>query len=304
MKGSPVFQEMVPVILGLGLCIPFLFSLTAAAFEDRIIAVVNKDVITWTDLQKKVQDEYKRLKAKYHGEELNNRFDQKQREVLNNLIDEKLQLQEAKAKGVSVSPEEIESAQQRTPLLPSQSEQDYEEQLLLRKLFDMEVRRTVVVEDEELRKFYEDNQALFLKPPQYRLRQILLTANKDTNDRELAREKAQKIFSAWNSSITLEELAAQFSEQVTPLGWVQENEMLSALSPGVKKLQPGTLSEPIETPLGYHLMLVEEISNDQTYPFETVEGEIHNLLQRQKTEDAYRNWLADLKKKAFIDVKF
>ena len=290
-------------MLGLGLSVLFLCYLTASGFEDRIIAVVNKDIITWTDLQKKVQDEYKRLKAKYHGEELNHRFDQKQREVLNALIDEHLQLQEAKAKGISVTQEEIEAAQQRTPLLPTQTEEDYGEQLLLRKLFDIEVRRTVVVEEEELRRFYENNSALFLKPPQYRLTQILLTA-KDTNDLDLARKKAQKIFSAWKPSMDLEELAAQFSEPVKHLGWVQENEMLSVLSPEVKRLKPGDLSSPIETPLGVHLLMVEEISNDQTYPFDTVEEEIRSLLQREKTEEAYRNWLADLKKKAFIDVKF
>lgn len=280
-----------------------LIPLMSWALEDRIIAVVNKEVITLSDLQSKIEDEYKRLKAKHSGEDLNRRYLEKQREVLNALIDQHLQLQEAKAKGLSVSHEEMDAALQRTPLLPNQTEEDYRDQLLLKKLFDFEVRRNVVVEEEELRRFYDANPTLFRKPPQYRLKHILLTATEEYQ-RELARKKAQSMSAAWKSDMEFEELAFQFSEQVKHLGWLQEDELLSTLSPEIKSLEPGVLSSPIETDQGLHLLMVEEMSDTQTYAFEEVEQEIRGLLQRQKTEEAYRNWLADLKKKAFIDVKF
>ncbi|MDR4493293.1 MAG: peptidyl-prolyl cis-trans isomerase [Nitrospirales bacterium] len=303
MSRLPLFRRFVPWSAGLMLWITVLCPPTASSFQDRIIAVVNKDVITWSDLQSKIQDEYKRLKAKYSGEDLNRRYEQKQREVLNNLIDERLQLQEAGSKGFTVTDEEMNAALQRTPLLPTQTEQDYRDQLLLKKLFDFEVRRTVVVEEEELRRFYNANQSLFLKPPQVRLKQILLTTTEEYQ-RELARKKAESIFSTWKPNMELEELASQFSEPVKQLGWLQADELLSTLSPEIQNLKPGDLSTPIETPLGLHLLMVEEKSDTQIYPFEAVEQEIRDLLQRQKTEEAYRNWLSDLKKKAFVDVKF
>jgi len=296
-------QRCIIWLAGLALWGIVLLPYVAWCLQDRIIAVVNKDVITLSDLQSKVEDEYKRLKAKYSGEDLKQRYDQKQREVLNTLIDEHLQLQEARSKGFSVTNEEMETSLRRTPLLPTQTEQDYREQLLMKKLFDFEVRRNVVVEEEELRKFYEANQTLFRKPPQYRLKQILLTAS-DEYQRSYAGNKAQTIVSAWKPGMTLEELALQFSEQVKHLGWLQKDELLATLSPEVANLRPGELSTPIETDLGVHLLMVEEISDTQTYAFEEVEGEIRGLLQRQKTEEAYRNWMADLKKKAFIEVKF
>lgn len=289
-------------LAALNLWMTVVSPLTASSFQDRIIAVVNKDVITWTDLQNKVQDEYKRLKAKYSGDDLNRRYEQKQREVLNSLIDEHLQLQEAKAKGLSVTEEEMNAALQRTPLLPTQTEQEYRDQLLLKKLFDFEVRRNVVVEEEELRRFYDANPSLFRKPPQIRLKQILLTTTEEYQ-RELARKKAESIFSTWKPDMELEELASRFSEPVKQLGWLQEDELLAKLSPEIKNLKPGDLSTPIETDLGLHLLMVEEKSDTETYPFELVEQEIRSLLIRQKTEEAYRNWLNDLKKKAFIDVK-
>lgn len=280
-----------------------LFPEAGLSLTDRIIAVVNKEVITWSDLEHEIEDEYKRLKAKYHGEELERRYRQKQREVLNSLIDDRLQIQEAKAKGLDVTQEEIDAALRRTPLPPTQTEEEFGHQMLLKKLFDFEVRRNIVVEEDELRRYYEAHTHLFLKPPRYRLKQILL-AGREAFERERARKKAHTIYAAWKPDTSVEDLAAQHFEQTSELGWVQENELLDPLSQAVKELKPGQLSPPIETLLGFHLLVVEETQEPQPLPFEDVEREIRATLMKQRSEEAYRNWLADLKQKAFIEVKF
>ena len=281
----------------------FLFPAVGLSLTDRIIAIVNKEIITRSDLEHEIQDEYKRLKAKYHGEELEQRYRQKQREVLNHLIDDRLQIQEAKAKGIDVTQEEVDAALRRTPLPPTQTEEEFSHQMLLKKLFDFEVRRNVVVEEEELRRYYEANPTLFLQPPQYRLKQILL-AGKEEFERERAKKKAQAIYAAWKPETVLEDLAAQHFVQISELGWVQENELLDPLAQVVKDLPPGRLSPPVETLLGFHLLVVEDIQKPQPLPFEDVEREIRVALMKKKSEEAYRNWLADLKHKAFIEIKF
>ncbi len=280
-----------------------LLAYPAPAFEDRIIAVVNKDVITWSDLEEKVRDEYKRLKAKYQGEDLERRFIQKQREILNFLIEERLQIQEAKAKGYDVTQEEIDDSLQRAPLLPGQTQEDYRNKLLMKKVFDFEVRRSVVVEDEEIERFYENNPTIFKKPPHYHLKQILITAQKEY-ERELARNKANSIHASWKPESSLEDLSSQFIVHLEDLGWVQEDELQDPLSTVIKQLKPGELSQPVETELGFHLLAIEEISDTRVYKLEEVEQEVRALLHKQKTEEAYRDWLADLKKKAFIEVKY
>ncbi len=281
----------------------FLFPAVGLSFTDRIIAIVNKEVITWSDLEHEIQDEYKRLKAKFHGEELERRYRQKQREVLNHLIEDRLQIQEAKAKGLDVTQEEIDAALRRTPLPPTQTEEEFSHQMLLKKLFDFEVRRNVVVEEEELRRYYDANPTLFLNPPQYRLKQILF-AGKEEFERERAKKKAQAIYAAWKPDTVLEDLASQHFAQISELGWVQENELLDPLAQVVKDLVPGQLSPPIETLLGFHLLVVEDIQKPQPVPFENVEREIRGTLMKQRSDEAYRTWLADLKHKAFIEIKF
>ena len=280
-----------------------LLPISGIGYTDRIVAVVNKEVITWFDLQNAIRDEYSRLKAKYRGEELDRRYTQKQREVLNALIVERLQLQEAKAKGISVTQEEIDAALRRTPLPPTQTEEEFGQQLLLKKLFDFEVRRNVVVEEEELRRYYEANTNIFRKPPQYRLKQIFLEAQ-DEIARLRAKTKAQVIYSDWNSETPMEDLAARHAQLVSELGWVEEKDLVAPLAQALKELTPGTLSRPIDTQAGVHLLIVEEVKESQPYPFEQVEREIHAQLLRQRGEEAYNEWVNKLKQQAFIDVKF
>jgi len=272
-------------------------------FTDRIVAVVNKEVITLTDLQHEIRDEYSRLRAKYHGEEFERRYTQKQREVLNVLIDERLQIQEAKAKGITVTQEEIDAALRRTPLLPTQTEEEFGKQLLLKKLFDIEVRRNVVIEEEELRRYYEANSNNFRLPPQFHLKQIFLNAASEET-RQRARSKAQAIYAEWMPETSLEDLAAHHAQFVSELGWVEENNLVSPLAQAVKELIPGTLSQPIETQVGIHLLIIEDVKESQPYPFEQVERDIHAQLVKQRGDEAYRGWLKGLKQKAFIDVRF
>lgn len=278
------------------------FPGVSLSLTDRIIAVVNKEVITWSDLEKELRDEYKRLTAKYHGEELNRRYYQKQREVLNHLIDDHLMIQEAQAKGLSVTQDEIDEALRRNPLPPTQTEEEFGHQMLLKKLFDFEIRRNIVVEEEEIRRYYEANSTLFLSPPRYRLQQIFI-GGQEGFERERAKRKAQTMYAAWTPNTTLEDFATRHFEKIHELGWVQENELLDPLKQVVKELKPGQISGPIETPLGFHLVLVKEIQQPQPLPLEAVERDIRGTLLKQRTEEAYRNWLADIKQKAFIDVR-
>ena len=279
-----------------------LLPTSGLGFTDRIVAVVNKEVITWFDLQNKIQDEHSRLKAKYRGEELERRYTQKQREVLNALIIERLQLQEAKAKGISITQEEIDAALRRTPLPATQTEEEFGQHLLLKKLFDFEVRRNVVVEEEELRRYYEANTNKFRTPPQYRLKQIFLKAQNEIA-RLPAKSKAQIIYSDWTSEIPIEDLAARHMQIVSELGWVEEKDLVTPLAQVLKELTPGTLSRPIDTQAGVHLLMIEEVKDSQPLPFKQIERKIHAQLLKQRSEEAYNEWVNKLEQQAFIDVK-
>ena len=276
--------------------------LSALGYSDRIVAVVNNEVITWMDLQHELQDETKRMKAKFQGNEFQKRYQQKQREVLEKIIEERLQLQEAKAKNISVSPEEIEAALKRTPLAPNQNKRQFAQQMLLSRLFEFEVRRNVVIEEEELRRFFEENPDQFAKPPMFKLKHVLLQAQTEA-ERASARLKARNMAKKITPNTTLEELASEFSLFVSDLGWLSESELVDPLRRTIKGLQTNQVSQPVETRLGIHFVAVDDTRPSEPQNFEDVERNIRAVLVRERAEELFRQWLGELKEKSFIEIK-
>ncbi len=292
-----------PLILGgVIFCLCWGPPLSGLGYSDRIVAVVNKEVITWMDLQHEIEDETKRMRAKYRGQEFTQRFQQKQREVLNRLIEVRLQLQEAKAKGISVSPEEIDQALKRQPLAPTQSKEEFAKQMLLSRLFEYEVRRNVVVEEEELRRFYSEHSGQFSTPPKFKLKQVLFPAQSE-GERASARLRAQAMAKRITSETKLEDLASEFSQFVTDLGWLTEKELVEPLQQTIQELKVGQVSQPVETALGIHIVTVAETKPAEPRTFEEVERNIRTQLVRERADELYLEWLNGLKQKAFIEVK-
>src|SRR5262245_1695290 len=82
----------------------------AAKLEDRIVAVVNSDLIMLSDVKQELEPEQERIKRQHRGEELAQRLKAAEYMALTKMIERRLQLQEAKARGVDVSDQEVKQA--------------------------------------------------------------------------------------------------------------------------------------------------------------------------------------------------
>ena len=69
-------------------------------------------------------------------------------------------------------------------------------------------------------------------------------------------------------------------------------------------MKPGEISTPIETTLGFHIIALDEIIPQSPKPFEEVEAQIKERLFQERSEEVFQHWLADLKQKAFIEIKY
>lgn len=72
----------------------------------------------------------------------------------------------------------------------------------------------------------------------------------------------------------------------------------------IATMVPGGTSDMIETPDGFHIVRLEDKKPKQFRPYEQVRNEIQGLVFQQKSEDAFQSWLANLKNKAYIEIKF
>lgn len=304
------------LLLGLTLAAAVFLALRAEAADlsDRIVAVVNKEVIMLSELRTEMEPERKRLQQQYRGAELRTRLQQAEYRTLTRMIERRLQMQHAKTKGVDASDEDIRRTamdlQQRgTPvnLDDPKVKNELKEQLILFTLENREVRTGVMVSDADIKRFYERHLTLFMLPEEYRISQILLLPRK-TESRKDLRTRAREIHDQLNKGGEFDELALRHSDapDVTrggALGFIRQGEMDPPIERAVAALQPGQVSDPVETADGIHIIRLEEKKTAQFRPLEEVKTEMQGLVFQQKSADRYQSWMTDLKSKAYIEVK-
>ena len=286
----------------------------AAHLADRIVAVVNTEVITLSELQAETRVEEAKVRGQYRGAELERRLKQLEFAALTRMIEMRLQIQRAKARGVDVSDEEVmhavkEMKRQGEKLDPSDptAVRHVKEQLTLLKVVDREVRSNLMVSDLEMQRYYIQHQSRFLMPEEYRISQILISARSD-EDRAAARSRAAAVSVELQKGADFGELALKYSDgpeatQGGALGLIRQGELFPQIERALAGLEAGKATEPVETPQGVHIIRLDEKNPSQFRPFAEVKNEIQGLVYQQKVEDGFQSWIAELKDKAYIEVK-
>jgi peptidyl-prolyl cis-trans isomerase SurA len=241
--------------------------------EIRIAAVVNDEVISVADLQSRLK--MVMLSSNFPDSEETRRRIASQ--VLRTIVDEKLQMQEAKKQNVTATDEEIKKAisqiAKQNNMQPDQLDavlkahgierDSLVEQLTASIVWAKLVRRLVsqtnMVSDEEI-----DDASRRLKEtanePQSRVAEIFLAVDNPQQDDEM-RRLAERLIEQMKSGARFSAVAQQFSQSPTAavggdLGWLRPEQLSPDLAKAVAQMRPGELSPPIRSGAGYYLLLV------------------------------------------------
>ena len=289
--------------------------LASAHLEDRIVAIVNSDLIMLSDVNREFRLERERLSREHHGNDLPQRLKTAEYMALTKLIERKLQLQEAKAKKVDVSDQEVKLAfeqMKRQSNAPNMGETltlgSVRDQLTLMRVVDQQIRGNITVGESELKRYYQEHRDQFAFADEYQLSQILIQP-RASDGTAGALEKARRAMDELKKGEKFSDVAMQYSDgpnamQGGRLGLVRQGELLPILEQAVTRLVTGGISDIIESPEGIHILRLDERKPKQFRPYEAVRLEIQELLYKQKSEAMYQSWLNDLKNKAYIEIKF
>ncbi|MCP9446534.1 MAG: peptidyl-prolyl cis-trans isomerase [Nitrospira sp.] len=311
-QGGTVFVTMTWLALGLSWLAP---PVTSAYLEDRIVAIVNSDLIMLSDVKRECEPKLQQIKRHYQGEDLAQRVKTAESMALTKLIEQRLQLQEAKARGIDVSDMELAQAAEQLKLQGSavdladpRQRRSLREQMLLMRVVDREVRGAVMVGESEMKRYYQEHRERFAVPEEYLLSQILVRP-RPADEASDALAKIRKAMDELKRGERFEDVALRYSEGPNALeggrlGLVRQGELLPAIEQAIAPLVPGAVSEIIETVQGLHILRVDEKKPRQYRPFEEVKHEIQRLVFEQKAEERFQSWLAGLKNKAYIEIKF
>lgn len=157
--------------------------------------------------------------------------------------------------------------------------------------------RDIVITPKEVEDYFRKQRQEFDRPQQVRARQITLAKEAE----------GQQVLGQIRQGLDFAEAARRFSispdaEQGGDLGFFGRGQMPDAFDAVVFELPIGRISELVKSEYGYHLFLVEERRPAQRLTLEQVQDEIKARLRAEKEEDAYRNWLRDLRSQAAIEV--
>jgi peptidyl-prolyl cis-trans isomerase SurA len=303
----------------------FCLLLLAAAFDahaelkplDRIVVIVNDDVITQTMLNNRIEDFRKQLELSKLS-----RIppDTLKKQVLERMIRDTIQLQQAKALGISVDDltlnRTLEQLAARNSMTLDQFRETIEgegmnysrfrqqtrDELIMQQLQERVVAAKIHVSDQEIRQYIAQNENLKGGNISYHLRHILIATPEEAtaDDIEKARKKAESLYQQIQQGESFEDLAIKESDGRNALnggdlGERKASELPQIFIDAIQGLKSGEASKPIRSASGYHLLYVVKSSQESVMVQQTHLRHILIRTSSEVTDDKARQMLLDIK---------
>jgi len=295
---------------------------------ERIVAVVNDEVITLFDLNQTLAPYERQILAMGYADDKQEQMRFKVREdMLNQLIDQKLTDQEIKRYKISVSDKEIDGTVEQIKntnhytdeslrnILASQgmSYDEYrekiKEQILRAKLVNIEVRSRVVITPEETRAYYERHPELFQGIRRYHLRNILMKApaSENPNAEQDVAEKFKLVLDQFRSGQSIEDLARRYSEapnrdQGGDVGFFSLDQLSPQLQEHLRDLKAGDVTPILRTDQGFQVFYVEAVEAGEGRTLEEATAEIQDRLYKEIVDSKFKEWLQELRRRSHIKI--
>lgn len=302
-------------------------ALVQSEIKEQIVAVVNDEIITYSELEKILAPVFEQYEQIYSGAELFMMLQQARRDVLAHLVEERLILQEAErqkireqlgddfakeveqsiaaVKAKFPSAEEFEKGLARQGFTMDSYRAQEERRALVRAMLIKEVSTRCSVSPAEIKAYYEAHPEEFTEGEKIHVSQIWI---KETPEKPGEAERmAKEILSRLEAGEPFAELAKKYSNcpyarKGGDWGFIGRGHWNKELEDAAFALQPGAHSGIVKSALGYHLIALHERRSASVKSLADVYRAIEDTLFREKVGVKRDEWIARLKKKAYISM--
>ncbi len=315
--------------LGWTVLILWMLSLPAAAeVVDRIIAVINDDVILQSEFEAFVKPIEARIKKQGLPPEKEARLISKMRkEVLDQMIDKKLTRQQIKKLNIVVDDQQVDRSiemikkanfytdEEMLRVLEEEgvTYQQYREEIRSQieraRLVAHEVRSKIVITDAEIKRYYDEHKELYGGRQRLHLRHILMTVPPGAGEaeKEAVLQQMEDIRARLVKGESFRDLARKYSESPVAaeggdLGLINPDDLAPSIKKAVAALKEGEVTPVLETDQGYQIFLLEKRVTIDAKPLEAVRDEIRRILYNKVVDEKYKQWLKDLKARSYIRI--
>jgi parvulin-like peptidyl-prolyl isomerase len=294
------------------------------AVVDRIVAVVNNEIITLSELNHEAEPFIERVEQSYKGTEKGRVIEETRKNVLNRMIDGILVKQEAKRLNIVVKDADVtnmlnEMLKSRKMTMEQFKEmlakdglslesymEEAKDHLVRGRLANREIRSKIMVTDQEIGEYYKQHREDYEGREQVKLRQIVILcpATAPVEKKRECRAEIDSIMASLKAGEKFEVLAAKYSPQLGgEMGFVEKGAMLQPVEDVAFKLKVGEISDIVESPAGYHIIQLLDRRGAGIKSLQSVREEILNKLTLEKSEKKFEEWMTDLRKKSHIEIR-
>ena len=320
------YKRIVLILLGvLLLCAP-----VRAEVVDKIIAVVNDEIITLYEFNTAFEPYRKNIENTYKGTDKEAVIKQSREAFLQRLIDNILIEQEAKKSGAGIIVKDEEVMEVLQDILAKQKlnmqefsknlakegksldsvKKEIRGQIIRARLLRREVKAKILVSDEEIGEYYNKNRQEYEGKETVRIKQILLLLPPNADKTIIAKVKneAMQLHKRVKNGESFDLLALNYSQgpaaaQGGDVGFIGRGTIIPEVEAAAFSLPVGQVSEVIESSVGFHIIQVVDKKGAGLKPIAAVREEIKTKIEDEKLDKNFDEWIASVRAKSHIEVK-
>jgi len=295
---------------------------------ERIVALVNNEVITLSELEEAGAYFFRDLRETTLPSEREAKLKGAQKEILTQLIENKLLEQEIKKRKVEVPERDVDAAIDEIMRENRLNENELKRALAKdgltytayrkrirdglgkMRLVNREIKSKLVLKEEDLRKIYQENLKDYIDPLEVKVQQIFLPVpERATGEQsEQTRKEAETLLERIRGGEDFAQLARAHSRgpeasEGGVLGFFKEKELVPELEGPAFALKKGEVSGLIQGRDGYHILRVLDRKGGEPKSFAEVQNKIRDEKLKEESDQKFKEWIKALKEKAYIEIK-
>ena len=291
---------------------------------DGIAAIVNGDVITYSQVRALVGPRERLLHSQFKGEELAKQIKEARELALKDLIDRQLIVQSFKKEKFELPEHFVEQrindiiqesfGGDRQTFIKTLQAQNYsltefkkheKESIIVQAMRSKNVKIATVIPPGKITEYYNKHRAEFTAKEQVKLRMIMIPTRAAEGNAAAQKAIAEEILGKLADGAPFDRMAQIYSEDSTrdvggDWGWIERKTLAAPLEKVAFNLPPGRVSHVVELGPNYYILKVDEKRGGDTPSLAKLRPEIEKKLMQEESQRQQELWLAGLRQKAYI----
>jgi peptidyl-prolyl cis-trans isomerase SurA len=307
-----------------------LWAFCCAAFAeesqvvDGIAAVVNGDVITYSQVRQLSAPREKLLRSQLTGKELESKLIELRQLALKDLIDRRLVIQAFKKESFQIPDHIVDERMHqiiresfggdRNTFIKTLEAQNYTlgefkeketERIMVQAMRSHNIKQNAIISPTKVEDYYKKHRDEFTSKEQIKLRMIMVPGQKDTASAPAQKALAEEVLGKLAGGAEFDRTAQVYSEDSTrdnggDWGWIERNTLAAPLEKFAFNMPVGRISNIIDYAGNYYILKVEDKHGGTTKSLAEARPDIEKKLIQEEAQGLQERWIASLRAKAYI----